>query len=60
MMKFKIWPSGNVTIVTSTLHIKKHIKSCFDIAIIAYIFEIDKIITFQDKLKYMGDLPFTV
>ena len=39
---------------------KKHIKSCSDIAGVVYKFENNKIITFQDNFKFMGDLPFTV
>ena len=39
---------------------KKHMKSCSDIAGIVCKFENNKIVSFQDNFKYMGDLPFAV
>ena len=39
---------------------RKHIKSCSDIAGVVYKFENNKIVTFQDNFKYMGNFSFTV
>ena len=37
-----------------------HIKVCSSIPEIVHTFENNKIISFQEKFKDMGDLPFTV
>ena len=38
----------------------KHIKKCTSVEGITYNFENNKIISFQDNFKYLGDIPFTV
>ena len=40
--------------------VKKHIKSYSDVTGIVYIFENNKIFSFQNNFKYIGDLPFVV
>ena len=37
----------------------QHTKICLGIAGIVYKFENNKVISYQDNFKYMGDLPFT-
>ena len=39
---------------------ENHIKRCNNIAGIVYEFKNNKIVSFQENFKYMGDLPFTV
>lgn len=54
---------GKVIITISILQILihlKHIKSFSDIASILYKFENNKIVSFQDNFKFMGDLSFVV
>ena len=36
------------------------VKTCSDIAGIVYKFENQKVVSFQNNFKYMGDLPLTI
>ena len=40
--------------------LEKHLKTCSNIAGIAYSFNKGKIVTVQESFKYMGDLHFKV
>ena len=56
---FSIWPLDNVITVITTLP-AHYVKKCTSIEGIIYKCENNKIISFQDNFKHLGDVPFTV